>query len=465
MASTRHGAGPDHDGESDGPDEHGGGTGGQPGPGADEMSAGLPLPLPLSGDVTASASASTRTVLDDEHAIVRGLWRGIDIFRCLALVYAVWSAWERHEQIAHLDRAVAILAVLAGWTIAVTLRPVRTVRAYTIELAIGCSAILATRLVDDPDVITAGAKTIPSIWPTAAVIGFAVLRGWRGGLAAASLVAACSFVEVVAPTPNTITNSIFGLLLGGCIGYCVDLARTSHAALAESMRLDAARAERDRLARTVHDGVLQTLSFIHRRATDIGGETARLGAMAGEQERILRTLVSQTDLAEVGRAVSGDADLRGLLRHVEGQGVQLVSPADAVLLPRRVADEVVAAVEAALDNVRQHAGDDARAWVLLDDDGDEISVTIRDSGRGVPAGRLEEAVGQGRLGVSSSILGRLADLGGTATITSGPSGGTTVELRIPNRRTKGLTNRHHGRRADTTSDSSTDVRTQGRGAS
>jgi signal transduction histidine kinase len=211
--------------------------------------------------------------------------------------------------------------------------------------------------------------------------------------------------------------------------------------------------------------VLQTLAFIHRRATDIGGETARLGAMAGEQERILRTLVSQTDLAEVGRALSGDVDLRGLLRHVEGDGVQLVSPADAVLLPRRVADEVVAAVEAALDNVRKHAGDDARAWVLLDDDGDEIAVTIRDSGRGVPSGRLEEAVGQGRLGVSSSILGRLADLGGTASITSGPAGGTTVELRIPNRRTAPATNRHHGRRRGRTTDRTTDARTRGRGAS
>jgi signal transduction histidine kinase len=195
--------------------------------------------------------------------------------------------------------------------------------------------------------------------------------------------------------------------------------------------------------------VLQTLSFIHRRASDIGGETARLGAMAGEQERILRTLVSQADLAEVGRAVSGDADLRVLLRHVDGDGVQLVAPADAILLPRRVADEVVAAVEAALDNVRQHAGDGAQAWVLLDDDGAEVVVTIRDSGRGVPAGRLEEAVGQGRLGVSSSIRGRLADLGGSASITTGAAGGTTVEMRIPNRGATHATNRHHGRRPQT----------------
>ncbi|MFC7594274.1 MacS family sensor histidine kinase [Terrabacter sp. GCM10028922] len=415
MSSPRHGADPDRLGGSD--------------------AVAAPQRRRVGTDVGATVVEASTTPVLDEHAIVRALWRGIDVFRWLALVYAAWSVWQRHGQIAHLVGAVAVLGVLTGWTTVQTLRPMRTVRAYTVELALGCSAILATRLVDHPDVITAGAKTIPSIWPTAAVVGFAVLRGWRGGLAAASLVAASSFVEVVEPTANTVSNSIFGLLIGGCIGYCVDLARSSHSALAEAMRLDAARAERDRLARTVHDGVLQTLSFINRRASDLGGEAARLGAMAGEQERILRTLVSQTDLAEVSRAVSGDADLRGLLRHVEGEDVQLVSPADPVVLPRRVADEVVAAVEAALDNVRQHAGEDARAWVLLDDDGDEIAVTIRDSGRGLAAGRLEEAVGQGRLGVSSSIRGRAADLGGTATITSGANGGTTVELRIPNRRT------------------------------
>ncbi|MEO6998050.1 MAG: DUF5931 domain-containing protein [Terracoccus sp.] len=373
----------------------------------------------------------TSTTALDEHAVVRGLWRSVDVYRCLALVYAVYGVWHRRDEIVSPVGAVVVLAVLTAWTVAQTVRPMRTVRAYAVELVIACVAILMTRVVDDEAIITAGAKTIPSIWPAAAVIGIAILLGWRGGVVAAAIVTICIFLEVGTPTGNTITNSVFVFLLGGCIGYCVDLARASHAALTEAMRRDAARAERDRLARTVHDGVLQTLSYIHRRARDLGGEAASLGAMAGEQERILRTLVSQNDLDVVDQAVAGDADLRAALRHIEGQQVQLVAPAAPIMLPRRVADEMVAAVEAALDNVRKHAGEAARTWVLLDDDGKGVSVTIRDSGQGLSEGRLEEAATQGRLGVSSSIRGRLQDLGGSARISSGPTGGTTVELRLP----------------------------------
>ena len=120
------------------------------------------------------------------------------------------------------------------------------------------------------------------------------------------------------------------------------------------MRRDAARAERDRLARTVHDGVLQTLAYIHRRGQDLGGDAATLGAMAAEQERILRTLVSRADLDEVSRAVTGDADLRALLGHIEGDVIPSRRPRGTG--PRAAArgrGALVAAVEAALDNVRE----------------------------------------------------------------------------------------------------------------
>lgn len=369
--------------------------------------------------------------LTDEHWIVRGLWRAVEVFRVLALLYAVWSVWERYPQIARPLGAVAILAVLGIWTLFQTVRPRRTLGAYTAELVLACAAILGTRLVDHEWVILGGAKTIPSIWSSVSVVGLAVLLGWRGGLVAAVMVTICSVIEVMEPTANTISNSISLFLLGGCIGYVVDLARAGHAAQAEALRIEAGRQERDRLARTVHDGVLQTLAYIHRVGTQLGGESARLGAMAGEQERLLRALVSRSDLGEVSRAVNGPTDLSSSLRHIEDGSVELVAPSGPVELPRRVVEEVVAAVEQALDNVRRHAGEDARAWVLLDDDGHHVTVTIRDTGRGLERGRLEQAAGEGRLGIASSIKGRLADLGGSAEVRSRPGKGTTVELRVP----------------------------------
>jgi signal transduction histidine kinase len=81
--------------------------------------------------------------------------------------------------------------------------------------------------------------------------------------------------------------------------------------------------------------------------------------------------------------------------------------------------------------VRQHGGATAKAWVLVDDEGQAVSVTVRDDGPGIPAGRLAEAAAEGRLGVSHAIVGRIRDLGGSADICSPPGGGTEVRLRVP----------------------------------
>ncbi|WP_244172526.1 ATP-binding protein, partial [Streptomyces europaeiscabiei] len=97
----------------------------------------------------------------------------------------------------------------------------------------------------------------------------------------------------------------------------------------------------------------------------------------------------------------------------------------------RAARELAAAVGAALDNVREHAGDGARAWILVEDWPDEIIVTVRDDGPGIPEGRLAQAEGEGRLGVALSIRGRLRDIGGTAELISVPGQGTEVELKVP----------------------------------
>jgi signal transduction histidine kinase len=103
------------------------------------------------------------------------------------------------------------------------------------------------------------------------------------------------------------------------------------------------------------------------------------------------------------------------------------------VLPADVADELVAAVTACLANVARHVGPDAPAWVYLEDAGDTVVVSVRDEGPGIPAGRLEAAAADGRLGVSESIRGRLVDLGGTAHLHTGPQG-TEWELTVPRRR-------------------------------
>ncbi|MGH8895388.1 MAG: ATP-binding protein, partial [Actinomycetes bacterium] len=95
------------------------------------------------------------------------------------------------------------------------------------------------------------------------------------------------------------------------------------------------------------------------------------------------------------------------------------------------AREVAAAVGAALANVAAHAGEAARAWVLLEDDGDDVVVSVRDDGRGFTPSRLTEAREEGRLGVAASIEGRVRDLGGTMAVESAPGAGTEVELRVP----------------------------------
>jgi signal transduction histidine kinase len=99
------------------------------------------------------------------------------------------------------------------------------------------------------------------------------------------------------------------------------------------------------------------------------------------------------------------------------------------LLPAQHVQQLRAAVEQALHNVVQHAA--ARhAWVFVDDDDTGVTVTIRDDGRGFvydePRLRAD-----GKYGLLRSIVGRVADLGGTARVDTAPGRGTELELRVP----------------------------------
>lgn len=310
---------------------------------------------------------------------------------------------------------------MAGWTALVTIlleRPERrTPMVLGADLAVAVAALLAGLVVQSQEGIVDGQPSLTLSWGAVPVIAWAVRSGPVAGGLAATAVGAGTVVWRGDLTRPTIGSCVLLLLLGVVVGYVVRLARQAEGAYAEVVQQQAAQAERERLARQVHDGVLQTLALVGRRSPD--PELARL---AREQEGALRRLV-----AGPAAVPTGTLDLRELI--APAPGVQLSGPAGPVPLPAHAARELAAAVNACLDNVREHA--QGRAWVLIEDEVDAVTVSVRDAGPGMPAGRLAQAERQGRLGVSQSVRGRLADLGGTVTIVSAPGEGTEVELRVP----------------------------------
>ncbi len=379
-----------------------------------------------------------------EPVVVESFHRGLDVFRPLAALYAVWLAWDRHDDMVRPWVAAAVLGVMMAWSLGLLVYRRRTLRVIVIEVAISVIGILATMGAESSEAIAMGQFTIPTIWAAGSVAGGAVVAGARGGLLAAAAITVADLVEVGAPTQSTVHNIVLLVLLGGLIGLAVDLARTGlereEQVLLEQERLH----ERERIARVVHDGVLQSLAYIHRRGEELGGETAELAVLAAEQERSLRRFVSGTgapDLpatpADLRDSDGDETDLRLLLTARERPGVTVVVPADAVTVDRAVAGEVDAAVGAALDNVDRHAGPGARAWVLLEGDSTSIELTIRDDGVGAELAAVLAAGEAGRLGVSSSIRGRIEDLGGNASWTTRPGGGCVVRIAVPRQPVEG----------------------------
>lgn len=381
------------------------------------------------------------------------LWRALAAYRLLTMVYAVLlfvlipSKYERPWI------AAAFLAVMSVWTLA-TLPKVAnagscTKRFLVADLTVALTGIMLTPLAD-AQAQTQDGPTLPTIWTAGSVLAFAIKGGWRWAGFASSLVAVANIIERGQPSRDTFHNVLLVWVASIAIGYVVEVARASERTLARALEIEAATRERERLARDIHDSVLQVLAMVQRRGAALGGEAEELGRMAGEQEVALRTLVSSglvpatrasedVSLGAVVRTVDVDDpsdgpqldDLRSLLARHAGSKVTLSEPGAPVLLPAAAAAELAAAVSAALDNVRRHAGEDAHAWILVEDWPDEVIVTVRDDGPGIPEGRLAQAEGEGRLGVALSIRGRLRDLGGSAELISVPGQGTEVELKVP----------------------------------
>jgi signal transduction histidine kinase len=362
------------------------------------------------------------------------MWRVVAVFRVVTLSYAAVLIIRDHNGYARPAAGWLALAVMAVWsavTIIAYARPAgRQPWLICADVAVSAVLVLSTRLIVPASQINAGAPTIPASWAASSVLACAVAGGPTGGLAGAAVIIAADIVERQALPQATLSNIVLVLIAGGVGGYIVQLGLRAEAAADHAARLEAAISERERIARGIHDSVLQVLALVATRGRELGGEAAELARLAGEQETALRALVTAT--AVVPRE-GGQLDLAALLEPLGASRVTVSCPAGAVLLADAPARALAAAAGEALDNVRRHAGADARAWVLVEDDRGSVTVSVRDNGLGFAAGRLAQAEAAGRLGVAQSIKGRLRDVGGSACVRSSPGQGTEVELRVPRR--------------------------------
>jgi signal transduction histidine kinase len=203
-------------------------------------------------------------------------------------------------------------------------------------------------------------------------------------------------------------------------------------------------AERQRLARDLHDSLKQTLFSLGLNLHAAAGLAQRNPERTREllMQQAERVVEAQGELAELlsdlRSTSSGSADLAALLRseaaQVEAQhGFQVALALPPRLeLPEPAARELAAVTREALHNALKHSGA-AGASLSARADGSELILVVTDEGRGFdPEGR--PATGHGLRGMRE----RVAALGGTLTVTATEGEGTKLWVRIPERAASGF---------------------------
>jgi len=360
------------------------------------------------------------------------LWRGTIALRIVTFLFAAANVIANQSGYIQPDLAWITLGVMALWS-------VFTSRAYSstwgrrwplvlVDLALTCGLMsLSPLIMSDHQLLTLNVPLITTIWACVPAVALGALGGPTAGFAGGLTVGLSTYLSKGVPSLDLLRDVVLLAGAGMVVGMASATARRSAVLLAQALRAEAATAERERLARSIHDSVLQVLARVRKRGMEVGGEAAELAKLAGEQEVALRNLVAA---APTDSTVDGEIDLRPGLQLLATPRIQVSTPATQVMFPATAAGELTSLVREALSNVDKHAGEDARAWVLLEDLGEEIVLSVRDDGPGIPEGRIASAAAEGRMGIEKSIKGRVESLGGTLELQTGPGEGTEWEVRV-----------------------------------
>ncbi|GAB3286930.1 DUF5931 domain-containing protein [Parasphingorhabdus pacifica] len=377
------------------------------------------------------------------------IWRAHSAFRVVAFLYALIWYFDQLPDYANPVLATVVILVMAGWTVFTVLRfrrrDGRTNRLVLMDQVVVCSLFLSSEFIlTEHQMTEIHAPSVVTVYHASAVLSGAAQWGMFGGGLAGVAAAACNFLIRWYATYSMWMDTVLLLGAGLLVGLASDTARRSTERLARALRAEAATAERERLARSIHDSVLQVLARVRRRGNELGGDATELARLAGEQEIALRALVSTAPSEPAGEGADSAVDLSAKLQVLRTARVEVSVPPTPVSVAEPLGADLYSVVREALANVERHAGPDANAWVLLEDLGDEIVLSVRDDGPGIPAGRLRAAESEGRMGVAKSIKGRIAGLGGSISLDTEPGEGTEWEVRVPRADTAKSTERRGG---------------------
>ena len=388
---------------------------------------------------------------------LRSLVSGALIFRWVWLIWMGTLAASSSDSLVRPVLAWASIGGAAAWTAVLTLRRERLgPRDMLADVAVCGWLTIASAYVVAEEGIVSGRPFFATGYPLSAPLLWGAIRGVGAGLVTATILAVAHLVtrplngipldELTSEQVQNVTGSMLNHLVAGiAVGLVSRLLSRSAQALKEATtelvaeREHAARlAERESMAREIHDSVLQVLALVHKRGRELaaapGGKSDELLALADlarKQERDLRGLI----LREPRKIPSGKASLREALestaRSVDDLDVT-VSSVGPVHLENPVVAEIAAAVRQALENVVQHARTE-RASVFLEEEDGVATVSIRDDGAGFQYDE-RALISAGKVGILKSMKGRIEELGGTIRIASAPGRGTEVEFRIPSER-------------------------------
>ena len=263
------------------------------------------------------------------------------------------------------------------------------------------------------------------------LISWLGFTAYAGGLAWTLIAAAALTVEQVivhevddrgmVGTYGSVVFVVFALVLGGAVDAvraAMNRALAAEHELSEVKEEAARQAERERLARRLHDSVLQTLLVIRRDA----GDADHVRYLARRQERELRRTIGEYRSPYGESFISALATVRDEIEDVHRIEISAVLRGDAPMGPDLNA--VVQATREALTNAAKHSG--ANTVDLYAAAGaDAVEVTVRDRGKGF---EVQQRNRQG--GLAHSIRERIEAAGGTVNVYSTVGQGTEIVIEM-----------------------------------